>query len=227
MVRPGVTTRKPRVKFRLVGRLTALTVCQAMSIAITVVLPAPVASLSASRARSGFACSIHVVEPLENLAHLAAATLRRDLGQPDRRLDGLDLAEERADVAEVVLTPVLQQARRLRRDIPLRLGRGAPDVYLPSQHVDGRRRVVLLLFGGEPLPFVDDHRCLLSPAALLPWARHGRDVGRRASLFEDTVRGLALVVEIPVARRVLVRRVENRGFEEAVRHGFSLSVGGA
>ena len=45
------------MKLRLVGRLTALTVCQAMSIAITVVLPAPVASFSASRARSGFACS--------------------------------------------------------------------------------------------------------------------------------------------------------------------------
>ena len=167
---------------------------------------------------------VHVVEPLEDLAHLAAATLRRDLGQPDRRLDGLDLAEERADVAEVVLAPVLQQARRLGRNVPLRLGRGSPDVYLPSQHVDGRRRVVLLLFGGEPLPFVDDHRCLLSPAALLPWTRHGRDVGRRASLFEEPVRGLALVVELPVARRVLVRRVENRGFEEAVRHGRSLSA---
>ena len=57
MVRPGATTRNPRVKFRLLGRRTALTVCHAISIAMTVVLPAPVASLSASRARSGFDCS--------------------------------------------------------------------------------------------------------------------------------------------------------------------------
>ena len=57
MVRPGVTTRKPRVNRPLPGWRTALTVCQAISIAITVVLPAPVASLSASRARPGLACS--------------------------------------------------------------------------------------------------------------------------------------------------------------------------
>ena len=55
MVTPGVTTRKPRVNFRLSGRRTALIVCQAMIIAMTVVLPAPVASLSASRARPALA----------------------------------------------------------------------------------------------------------------------------------------------------------------------------
>ncbi len=55
MVMPGVTTRKPRVKRLLLGRRTAFTVCQAISIAITVVLPAPVASLSASRLSSGLA----------------------------------------------------------------------------------------------------------------------------------------------------------------------------
>ena len=58
MVRPGVTTRNPRVNRRLPGRRTALTVCHAMSMAMTVVLPAPVASLSARRARPGFACSL-------------------------------------------------------------------------------------------------------------------------------------------------------------------------
>src|SRR3546814_9576447 len=49
MVMPGATTRKPRVNRLLVGRRTALTVCQAISMAITVVLPAPVASFRASR----------------------------------------------------------------------------------------------------------------------------------------------------------------------------------
>ena len=57
MVRPGVTTRKPRVNRRLAGRRTALMVCQAMSMAMTVVLPAPVASLSASRESPRLACS--------------------------------------------------------------------------------------------------------------------------------------------------------------------------
>jgi len=43
------------VNFLLLGRRTALVVCQAMSMAITVVLPAPVASLRARRISSGFA----------------------------------------------------------------------------------------------------------------------------------------------------------------------------
>ena len=47
MVRPGATTSKSRVKSLLPGRQTALTVYQAMSMAMTVVLPAPVASLRA------------------------------------------------------------------------------------------------------------------------------------------------------------------------------------
>ena len=88
-----------------------------MSIAMTVVLPAPVASFSASRISSGLAsllaparCSSSRLPPLD---------LRRDLGQPDRRFDRLDLAEERADAAELVMPPVLEQARRLRRDLPL------------------------------------------------------------------------------------------------------------
>ena len=58
MVMPGVTTRKLRVKRVLWGRRTAFTVCQAMSIAITAVLPAPVASFRATRERPGFAASL-------------------------------------------------------------------------------------------------------------------------------------------------------------------------
>ena len=46
MVRPGATIKKPRVKFLLVGRRTALTVCHAISIAMTVVLPPPCRTLA-------------------------------------------------------------------------------------------------------------------------------------------------------------------------------------
>ena len=42
----------------LCGRRAALTVCQAINIAMTVVFPAPVASLSASRDSSGLASSL-------------------------------------------------------------------------------------------------------------------------------------------------------------------------
>ena len=52
---PGVTTRNPRVNRLLVGRRTALIVCQAISIAMTVVFPDPVAIFSARRESSGLA----------------------------------------------------------------------------------------------------------------------------------------------------------------------------
>ena len=58
MVMPGVTIRKPRVNRGLDGRRMAFTVCQAMSMAMTVVLPAPVASFSAIRESPGFASSL-------------------------------------------------------------------------------------------------------------------------------------------------------------------------
>jgi hypothetical protein len=55
IVKPGAEIRKPRVKYLLPWRRSALIVCQAMSMAMTVVLPAPVASFSASRISSGLA----------------------------------------------------------------------------------------------------------------------------------------------------------------------------
>jgi hypothetical protein len=58
MVSPGATTRKPRLNILLPGDRTALIVCQAMIIAMTVVLPAPVASLSANRESSGLASAL-------------------------------------------------------------------------------------------------------------------------------------------------------------------------
>jgi len=61
MVMPGVTTRKPRVNRLDDGWRTALIVCQAMIMAITVVLPAPVASLSARRSSSGLASALTAV----------------------------------------------------------------------------------------------------------------------------------------------------------------------
>ena len=50
---PGATIKNPLENFLLSGCRTALATCQAMIIAITVVLPAPVANFSAMRIRSG------------------------------------------------------------------------------------------------------------------------------------------------------------------------------
>jgi hypothetical protein len=49
---------------------------------------------------------------------LPGLALRRDLGEPDGGLDGFDLAEEGPCLAEAMVAPVLQQARRLGRDAP-------------------------------------------------------------------------------------------------------------
>ena len=57
---------------------------------------------------------------------LAAAVVRRDLGQPDRRLDRFDLAEERADATECVVPPVLEQPGRLGRDAAIGSGSAVP-----------------------------------------------------------------------------------------------------
>ena len=57
MVMPGATIKKPRLK-SLLSLRAALIACQAVSIAMTVVLPLPVAILIASRNSAGLASSL-------------------------------------------------------------------------------------------------------------------------------------------------------------------------
>jgi len=68
MVMPGAMMRKPRLNCLLLGWRTALTVCQAISIAMMVVLPAPVASFKARRSSSGLACSFAPLMCSQNLS---------------------------------------------------------------------------------------------------------------------------------------------------------------
>ena len=152
---------------------------------------------------------------------LAALGLRRDLGQPDRGLDRLDLAEERADAAELVVPPVLEQTGRLRRDLPLAgIGQGPPGVHVSAHLVDDRGGVVLLLLGREPLAFVEDDR-------LLRWRPAFRFFGfgigvmnsARRRRLEDLLRRLAALIQLPVPRRAGVGGVEDRVVEERVGHG--------
>jgi hypothetical protein len=58
MVMPGVTMRNPLLKRLLPDARTAFVVCQAISIAMTVVLPAPVAIFIARRKSSGFEAAL-------------------------------------------------------------------------------------------------------------------------------------------------------------------------
>ena len=139
--------------------------------------------------------------------------------QPDRRLDGLDLTEERPGTLERVVSPMVQEARGFRGDSPAtRVWQSAPLVYMTSELVDDRCRIVLLLLGREPLAFVEDELRLLYVAALLRLRDRRDELGAAASL-DDLLRRLALVVELPVAGGVLVGRVEDRALEEGVGHG--------
>ena len=87
-----VWTRNPRVNFLLLGRTAALIVCHAMSMAMTVVLPAPVAnSKPCGAVRAGLIVGrFEVVEKLPT-----SLTKQGLLPQPDGSLHRLDLAEER------------------------------------------------------------------------------------------------------------------------------------
>ena len=84
----------------------------------------------------------------ESLAGLAE--LRGDFDQPDGGLDGLDLAEERDDVGELVMTPMLEKALGIGRDFPIvGVFEAAPLADEIAKLIDRRRgRVVLLLLGG-------------------------------------------------------------------------------
>ena len=102
----------------LPGRRTALIVCQAISIAMTVVLPAPVASFKRETHQFGIGVLVGGGQVVEE--SLAALRLGRDLGQPDGGFHRFDLAEERADAAELVMPPVLEQAGRFRASPAIR-----------------------------------------------------------------------------------------------------------
>ena len=190
---------------------------------MTVVLPAPVASLSARRSRPGFACSLAAARWSRKRAALVAET-RRDLGQPDRGLRRLDLAEEGPGVAEAVSPPVLQEPGRLgRHPPPAGVRYRTPRIDPAPQLVDDLHQLVLLPLRLQGLRrLVEDHLAL---AALLR-LRDRRDERHAPAAVEDAARGLAALVELPVPRRVLVGRVEDGAIEEPVAHGgVSLSRG--
>jgi hypothetical protein len=83
-------------------------------------------------------------EVIENV--LVLLDLGSNLGKPDRGLHRFHLTEEWADVVELVMAPMLQQADCLRRDLPLiGIRQGTPGIDIPTHFVDDRGGVVLLL----------------------------------------------------------------------------------
>ena len=81
-----------------------------------------------------------VKEALPDLTHA-----RRNLGEPDDGFHGFDLAEKGSDTAELMVTPMLKQARSLRRHLPLVRVRDVSPLVNELAHLIDNRRVVLLL----------------------------------------------------------------------------------
>jgi len=129
---------------------------------------------------------------------LAAFGIGRDFGEPDRGFHGLDLAEERADAAEIVASTMLQQPGRFRRHLPLiRVTQIAPLLDVDAHLVDDRGGVVGLRRGGEPETLVEQERRLCRRLALLRFRDRGDEFGA-AVRRDDLLRRLPGVVEFPV-----------------------------
>ena len=141
-------------------------------------------------------------------------SLRRGyLGQPDDGLHRLDLAEERTDVAELVVPPVVEQACGLRGDPPVGTGQPAPLVHAVAHALDHPHQLVLLPFVVRPPAGIIEAEIGLF-RALLAGGGDRRDEGHGTAAVDDAVGGLPVLVQLPVPRRVLVRRVQDRLFEK-------------
>ena len=153
-------------------------------------------------------------------AFAGRSQLGGNLGQPDDSLDGLDLAEERAVIAEPMMAPVQEQPGGLGSNAPVV---GALNV---SPLIDtaanlihrGGDELVLLLLGGEPLAFVEDYLLLSLGRAALSGLGDGRDELSNAPAFNYLVGRLPVFAELPVAARVVVGRVKYWPFEKQFVH---------
>ena len=122
--------------------------------------------------------------------------------------------------------PVMQQPGRLRRDPPLtKIRQRPPAINGAADAVDGLRQLVLLIFGCDLARSLIQVQLLLRAFDLLRLGDR-RDERDPPPVIEDAVGGLAALVELPVPRRVFVRRVEDRTVEELLaRHHVDLLSG--
>ena len=126
--------------------------------------------------------------------------LRGDLGQPNGGFHGFDLTKERPNIAELVMTPVLEETLGIGRDLPIvGVREAAPLVHVMAELVDdGRSRVVLLLLGREPLAFVENQFRLTRLFLALPRLGNGRDELGLAPALDNPLRRLAVFIELPI-----------------------------
>ena len=78
---------------------------------------------------------------------------------------------------------------------------------------------ILLLLGGDVFPLTEQQVGLIRGRTLpLLWFRDGRNELRRPSAFNDRLSRLARVVQFPMPTRVLVGRVQDGLLKERIRH---------
>ena len=158
---------------------------------------------------------VGVLQVLEDVAGFAAKA-RRHLGEPDHRLRRLHLAEERADAAEGMVPPMLQQPCGLRRHPPL-LGRQlVPSVELSPQGVDVGIEVVALPVAADFCRSpVEHHLCLLPPLS----ARFGhRRDERRGPAAVDALCWSAVGCRPAPSARPAARRASSGWLIEEIGH---------
>jgi hypothetical protein len=179
-------------------------------------LPGPGGELEGEPGEAGVGLGIGRGQVVEHLA--AGGRVRGHFGEPDRRLDRFDLAEERPRSREIMVPPVGEKPGGLGRHAPLGpIGFGSPAAHEAADLVDERHQFVVAVGGGAveaevglavggrlaPLPF-----CRL---------RDRRNEFGAAAALDHPLRGLA-VVQLPVPPRALVRGVDDGTGEEGVGH---------
>ena len=129
---------------------------------------------------------------------------RRDFGEPDGGLHGLDLAEERAQAVEFVVPPMLEQAGGFRGDAPvLGIGDFPPGVHGGADFVDDGAGIVGLAIDGDAAGRFHGE-CRLAVGFGLFRLRDRSYVGAFPALRKNGVGGLAGGVEFPMPCRIAI-----------------------
>ena len=150
-------------------------------------------------------------------ATASCALPRGYFSQPDNRLNGLYLAEEGTKNTLAILTPMPQELCGLRCYAPVPfVGERPPRIdFLPNAADKRCDLLILLARSGKPPAIVKND--LLLRRVPLAGLRDRRNEISGASLADDVAGGLPFE-QLPVARRVLVGRVQYGVVEELFVH---------
>ena len=123
MVMPGVVTRKPAREVLAAGTANRIDRLPRDQHRHHGGFARARGQLQGKTKKLGVGVPVGVCKMLEQ--SLAGLRLRGDLDQPNGRFGRFHLAEERADAAKLVVSPMLKQARRFGSHLPM-AGMGVP-----------------------------------------------------------------------------------------------------